>query len=162
MRSFVVENVERQLERGLSPVNAAVAAMKEVTGPIIDNLFFGGADAVFVPVAFLPGSPAGSTISLPDDRDLGRDLGVNSLTLSPALCALCCGMARPRAFFCFAPSMPVSIACGMRYARAVRQVIAVDGWRLPCFAGAVVVTYGLYSRIPGGFLPVEDQATSSP
>src|ERR1700756_2746788 len=43
------------------------------------------------------------------------------------------------------------------YARAVRHVIAVRWAALPLFAAAVAVPYGLYSRIPAGFLPVEDQ-----
>jgi multidrug efflux pump subunit AcrB len=49
----VVENVERQLEQGLSPIDAAVAAMREVTGPIVATTAV--LLAVFVPVAFLPG-----------------------------------------------------------------------------------------------------------
>src|SRR5260370_739102 len=49
----VVENVERQLERGLSPVNAAVAAMKEVSGPIIAPS--AALIAGFVRVSILPG-----------------------------------------------------------------------------------------------------------
>ena len=50
----VVENVERQLEAGLKPLAAARAAMKEVTGPIIATTAV--LMAVFVPVAFIPGS----------------------------------------------------------------------------------------------------------
>ena len=83
----VVENVERQLERGLTPVNAAVAAMKEVTGPIIATSAV--LMAVFVPVAFLPGI----TGRLYNQFALTIAISVaisafNSLTLSPALCAV--------------------------------------------------------------------------
>ena len=49
----VVENVERQLEAGLPPLDAAKQAMKEVTGPIIATTAV--LMAVFVPVAFIPG-----------------------------------------------------------------------------------------------------------
>src|SRR5882672_8981882 len=49
----VVENVERQLEAGLSPFKAALTAMSEVTGPIIATTAV--LMAVFVPVAFIPG-----------------------------------------------------------------------------------------------------------
>ena len=49
----VVENVERQLENGLPPLQAAKAAMVEVTGPIIATTAV--LMAVFVPVAFIPG-----------------------------------------------------------------------------------------------------------
>ena len=83
----VVENVERQLERGLSPVDAAVAAMKEVVGPIIATSAV--LMAVFVPVAFLPGI----TGRLYNQFALTIAISVaisafNSLTLSPALCAV--------------------------------------------------------------------------
>src|ERR1700750_2955318 len=49
----VVENVERQLEAGLPPLQATRVAMKEVTGPIIATTAV--LMAVFVPVAFIPG-----------------------------------------------------------------------------------------------------------
>ncbi len=49
----VVENVERQLETGLPPLEATRVAMKEVTGPIIATTAV--LMAVFVPVAFIPG-----------------------------------------------------------------------------------------------------------
>ena len=85
--TVVVENVERQLERGLSPVDAAVAAMKEVVGPIIATSAV--LMAVFVPVAFLPGI----TGRLYNQFALTIAISVaisafNSLTLSPALCAV--------------------------------------------------------------------------
>jgi len=56
--------------------------MTEVSGPIVAIALV--LCAVFVPMAFLTVSPAPSTSSRSDDRDLDRDLGVNSLTLSPA------------------------------------------------------------------------------
>ena len=43
------------------------------------------------------------------------------------------------------------------YARGVRSDRARAGWRWRCSPAALVVTYGFYSRIPTGFLPVEDQ-----
>ena len=80
----VVENVERQLEAGLSPIDAAVAAMREVTGPIVATTAV--LLAVFVPVAFLPGV----TGRLYNQFALTIAISVaisafNSLTLSPAL-----------------------------------------------------------------------------
>jgi multidrug efflux pump len=57
----VVENVERNIEEGLSPTAAAHQAMREVSGPIIAIALV--LCAVFVPMAFCPASPASSTSS---------------------------------------------------------------------------------------------------
>ena len=152
----VVENVERQLERGLTPVNAAVAAMKEVTGPIIATSAV--LMAVFVPVAFLPGI----TGRLYNQFALTIAISVaisafNSLTLSPALCAVLLRHGPPSRFILFRVFNAGFNRVRDAYARAVRHVIAVRWAALALFAAAVAVTYGLYSRIPAGFLPVEDQ-----
>jgi hydrophobe/amphiphile efflux-1 (HAE1) family protein len=152
----VVENVERQLERGLSPVDAAVAAMKEVTGPIIATSAV--LMAVFVPVAFLPGI----TGRLYNQFALTIAISVaisalNSLTLSPALCAVLLRHGPASRFFLFRAFNAGFNRMREAYARAVRHVIAVRWGALALFAAAVAVTYGLYSRIPAGFLPVEDQ-----
>ena len=152
----VVENVERQLERGLSPVDAAVAAMKEVVGPIIATSAV--LMAVFVPVAFLPGI----TGRLYNQFALTIAISVaisafNSLTLSPALCAVLLRHRTPSRFVLFRVFNAGFNRMREAYARAVRHVIAVRWAALALFAAAVAVTYGLYSRIPAGFLPVEDQ-----
>jgi hydrophobe/amphiphile efflux-1 (HAE1) family protein len=152
----VVENVERQLERGLSPVDAAVAAMKEVVGPIIATSAV--LMAVFVPVAFLPGV----TGRLYNQFALTIAISVaisafNSLTLSPALCAVLLRHQPPSRFVLFRVFNAGFNRMREAYARAVRHVIAVRWAALALFAVAVAVTYGLYSHIPAGFLPVEDQ-----
>ncbi|HEV3118633.1 MAG TPA: efflux RND transporter permease subunit, partial [Gemmataceae bacterium] len=83
----VVENVERHMAMGKSPPDAARAAMTEVTGPVIAIALV--LCAVFVPTAFMAGisgqfykqfalTIAASTIIS----------AFNSLTLSPALCAI--------------------------------------------------------------------------
>src|SRR5580704_9016139 len=90
----------RTLERGLSPVDAAVAAMKEVVGPIIATSAV--LMAVFVPVAFLPGI----TGRLYNQFALTIAISVaisafNSLTLSPALCAVLLRHVTPSRFVLF-------------------------------------------------------------
>src|SRR5205823_8104432 len=83
----VVENVERWLEQGYAPKEAAYKAMEEVTGPIVAIALV--LCAVFVPCAFVGGIPgqfyrqfavtiAASTVFS----------AINSLTLSPALAAI--------------------------------------------------------------------------
>jgi HAE1 family hydrophobic/amphiphilic exporter-1 len=152
----VVENVERQLERGLSPVDAAVTAMKEVTGPIIATTAV--LMAVFVPVAFLPGV----TGRLYNQFALTIAISVaisafNSLTLSPALAAVLLRHRPSSSFFLFRAFNAGFGWAAAAYARVVRWVIGARWGVLSLFAGALVVAYGLYSRIPSGFLPVEDQ-----
>ncbi|MEB0303454.1 efflux RND transporter permease subunit, partial [Mucilaginibacter sp. 5C4] len=49
----VVENVERNIELGLSPIEATKKAMSEVTGPIIATALV--LCAVFIPAAFISG-----------------------------------------------------------------------------------------------------------
>jgi HAE1 family hydrophobic/amphiphilic exporter-1 len=152
----VVENVERQLEHGLSPVQAAAAAMKEVTGPIIATTAV--LMAVFVPVAFLPGV----TGRLYNQFALTIAISVaisafNSLTLSPALSAVLLRRRPDSHFFAFRAFNAGFTRAAEVYARAVRWVIAARWGALALFAGSLVITYGLYSRIPVGFLPVEDQ-----
>src|SRR5437868_13688602 len=88
----VVENVERHIEEGLSPLQASHRAMEEVSGPIIAIALV--LSAVFVPVAFISGL----------DGQFYRQFALtiafstlisafNSLTLSPALAAV---LLRPR------------------------------------------------------------------
>src|SRR6266568_3375443 len=151
----VVENVERQLENGLAPLAAAKAAMREVTGPIIATTAV--LAAVFVPVAFLPGV----TGRLYNQFALTIAISVaisafNSLTLSPALCAVMLRHRAPSRFILFRAFNAAFTWSANGYARAVRRLI---GWRWPVlalFAGAVAATAGIYARLPSAFLPVED------
>ncbi len=83
----VVENVERHIAKGLSPREATRQAMTEVTSAVIAIAF--GLSAVFIPTAFISG------ISGQFYRQFALTIAVatmisafNSLTLSPAMCAL--------------------------------------------------------------------------
>src|SRR5690606_31827249 len=83
----VVENVERNIARGLEPVEAAKQAMREVTSPIV--AISAVLIAVFVPTAFVSGlsgefySQFALTIAISTVIS-----AFNSLTLSPALSAV--------------------------------------------------------------------------
>jgi multidrug efflux pump len=81
----VVENVERNIELGLSPLDATRQAMKEVTGPIIATALV--LCAVFVPTAFIIRAERAVLQAVchhhRDHRRSSR--AFNSLTLSPAL-----------------------------------------------------------------------------
>ncbi|VFS77503.1 Efflux pump membrane transporter BepE [Raoultella planticola] len=70
----VVENVERNIEEGLAPLQAAHQAMREVSGPIIAIALV--LCAVFVPMAFLSGVTGQFYKTVcGDDRDFDGDLG---------------------------------------------------------------------------------------
>src|SRR5829696_3595133 len=82
----VVENVERNIALGLSPVEATKRAMNEVTGPIIAIALV--LCAVFVPTAFISGLTGQFYKQFAITIAISTVISAfNSLTLSPALCA---------------------------------------------------------------------------
>ena len=151
----VVENVERHIERGLSPKEAAKKAMEEVTGPVIAIVLV--LCAVFVPVGFL-GGIAGQlykqfaiTIALSVIIS-----GFVALTLSPALCALVLKPGRiSRGGFALFNRLFDRTRDG--YTSAVGTVIRRPLISIGVFAAVVVLTASLFRVIPGSFLPDEDQ-----
>src|SRR5947207_10064913 len=83
----VVENVERNIGLGLSPVDAAKRAMSEVTSPIIATALV--LCAVFVPTAFISGLTGQFYKQFAITIAISTVISaINSLTLSPALCAV--------------------------------------------------------------------------
>jgi HAE1 family hydrophobic/amphiphilic exporter-1 len=152
----VVENVERQLEAGLSPLAATRAAMKEVTGPIIATTAV--LMAVFVPVAFIPGVAGRlyNQFALTVAISVGLS-AFNSLTLSPALAA---AFLRHRGNSRFAPFRWFN-AGFERLSHAYAGTIAgLVRWRwamIGLFLVGLGGTYAVWNQIPSTFLPVEDQ-----
>jgi HAE1 family hydrophobic/amphiphilic exporter-1 len=152
----VVENVERQLENGLAPLTAAKVAMSEVTGPIIATSAVLG--AVFVPVAFLPGV----TGRLYNQFALTIAISIaisafNSLTLSPALCAVLLRHRPPPSFFFFRKFNQGFDWAARTYSRGVRRLAKIRFALLALFAIGIAATGMLYMRLPSGFLPTEDR-----
>ncbi|MDP5041731.1 MAG: efflux RND transporter permease subunit [Paraglaciecola sp.] len=83
----VVENVERNIADGLSPVAATQKAMKEVTGPIVATTLV--LAAVFIPTAFMSGLTGQFYKQFALTITISTFISaLNSLTLSPALSAL--------------------------------------------------------------------------
>jgi hydrophobic/amphiphilic exporter-1 (mainly G- bacteria), HAE1 family len=151
----VVENVQRQLESGVPPGMAAKIAMKEVTGPIIATSAVLG--AVFVPIAFLPGI----TGRLYNQFALTIAISVafsafNSLSLSPALCAVLLRHERVPRFPLFRGFNFVFEWVRHKYAGSIRTLVRYRWPAIGLFAGALAVTYGLYEALPSTFVPLED------
>jgi len=83
----VVENVERNIREGLTPIAATQKAMKEVTGPIVATTLV--LAAVFIPTAFMSGLTGQFYKQFALTITISTFISaINSLTLSPALSAL--------------------------------------------------------------------------
>jgi multidrug efflux pump len=163
----VVENVERWLEHGLSPRDAARKAMDEVTGPVIAVALV--LCAVFVPCAFVSG------ITGLFFRQFAITIAVstvisafNSLTLSPALAAL---LVKPKD----APrDLPTRILDGLLgwffrifnatfgvgirgYGRVVGRLLRLSLLVLVVYAGLIYLTWWSLGKLPTGFIPQQDK-----
>ena len=155
----VVEAVSLKMEQGLSPREATVAAMKEVSGPIVATSLV--LIAVFVPVAFM----AGITGRLYQQFAITIAISValssiNALTLSPALSALLLRPAGGKK----SPLQPFYDWFNRNFERATGGYMSITGRlarrvavSLILLAGLTVIMGGLFTRVPGGFVPEEDQ-----
>ncbi|MCA6105928.1 multidrug efflux RND transporter permease subunit [Bradyrhizobium cenepequi] len=157
----VVENVERIMaEEGLSPKEATRKAMSQITGAIIGITLV--LVAVFIPMAFFPGSVG--IIYRQFSVTMVAAISFSALlamSLTPALCATLLkpvtaghGHARRGVFGWFNRALD-----GTRdgYTRTVRGTLKRTG-RLMLIYVALLVGLGWgFVRLPGGFLPVDDQ-----
>ncbi len=155
----VVEAVEHHIEHGLAPKEAALKAMKEVSGPVVGIALV--LSSVFIPTAFIPGI----TGRLYQQFAITIALSVlisafNALTLSPALAAL---LLRPgkksrgplrRAFGLFNRGFAGATT---GYVAACRLSIRAAALSLALLAGIGVLAGVIGARLPAGFLPEEDQ-----
>ncbi|KQN63846.1 multidrug efflux RND transporter permease subunit OqxB [Serratia sp. Leaf51] len=163
----VVENVERNIEEGLAPREAAHQAMREVSGPIIAIALV--LCAVFVPMAFLSGVTGQFYKQFAVTIAISTVISaINSLTLSPALAAL---LLKPhgapkdmpsrlidRLFgWIFRPFNRFFNASSHGYQNAVSKTL---GRRGAVFAVYVLLLCGaalMFKMVPGGFIPTQDK-----
>src|SRR5256885_1508068 len=155
----VVEAVQHKIDLGMSPRDATVQAMEEVSGPVVAIAFI--LAAVFIPVAFLGG------ISGQIYRQFALTIAVsvllsafNALTLSPALSAL---ILKPkqtargwlaRGFGGFNRAFGWTTS---RYVFGVKTLVRRSAFAVVAVAVCYLVAGGLFRRVPTGFLPDEDQ-----
>jgi len=163
----VVENVERNIALGLSPVDATRQAMKEVTGPIIATALV--LCAVFIPTAFISGLTGQFYKQFAITIAISTVISAfNSLTLSPALSAvLLRGHDAPKDFLTrtidkllgwfFRPFNRVFAWAGERYASGVSRAIRASAIMLVLYLGLVGLTGWTFSKTPSGFVPVQDK-----
>jgi hydrophobic/amphiphilic exporter-1 (mainly G- bacteria), HAE1 family len=155
----VVEAVERHIEDGLSPKEAALKAMEEISGPVIGIALV--LSAVFIPTAFIPGITGRLYQQFAVTIAISVALSAfNALSLSPALSAL---LLKPRK-----PSRgPLAMFFGWfnrQFGRATNGYVRVSGALLHKSAVALLllVAFGaagllIGGKIPTSFVPDEDQ-----
>ncbi len=164
----VVENVERHIEEGASPLEAAHLAMKEVSGPIIAIALV--LCAVFVPMAFLSGVTGQFYKQFAVTIAISTVISaINSLTLSPALAArLLKAHGAPKD----APSRLIDRLFGwvfrpfnrffgknaQRYERGVSKALGRRGAVFAVYAGLLLATGLMFQIVPRGFIPVQDKS----
>jgi hydrophobe/amphiphile efflux-1 (HAE1) family protein/NodT family efflux transporter outer membrane factor (OMF) lipoprotein len=163
----VVENVERNIARGLSSHDAARQAMKEVTGPIVATALV--LCAVFVPTAFITGLTGQFYKQFALTIAISTVISAfNSLTLSPALCAVLLKdhhapkdwlsrvMEKMLGWF-FNPFNRVFAWAGEKYSHGVASVLRKCAVALIIYGGLVLLTGWSFNKIPTGFVPTQDK-----
>jgi hydrophobe/amphiphile efflux-1 (HAE1) family protein len=167
----VVENVERNIALGLSPVDAAKQAMSEVTSPIIATALV--LCAVFVPTAFISGLTGQFYKQFAITIAISTVISAfNSLTLSPALCAVLLKphrhegpqgrdwlerlMEKSLGWF-FRPFNRAFAWAGNRYSAGVGAVLRKSVVALLVYGGLVFLTGWSFNRVPTGFVPTQDK-----
>ncbi|MBD0701838.1 efflux RND transporter permease subunit [Pseudomonas sp. Fig-3] len=164
----VVENVERNIGLGLTPVEATKRAMGEVTGPIIATALV--LCAVFVPAAFISGLTGQFYKQFALTIAISTVISAfNSLTLSPALAAvLLKSHDAPKDRFSrfldkifggwlFRPFNRFFDRASHSYVGTVGRVIRSSGIALLVYAGLMVLTFFGFSNTPTGFVPGQDK-----
>ena len=155
----VVEAVERHIEEGMAPKDAALKAMEEISGPVIGIALV--LSAVFIPTAFIPGITGRLYQQFAVTIAISVVLSAfNALTLSPALAAL---MLRPKTG---RRGLLAKFFDGFNglFGRATNQYVRWSGTliRKSAVAVGMLLVFGVAAgffagKVPSSFLPDEDQ-----
>ncbi|MCR6701585.1 MAG: efflux RND transporter permease subunit [Dokdonella sp.] len=163
----VVENVERNIEEGLSPLDATIQAMKEVTGPIVATALV--LCAVFVPTAFISGLSGQFYKQFALTIAISTVISaINSLTLSPALSALLLKahdaprdrLTRLLDFslgWFFRPFNRFFARASNGYVGAVSRILRASAVAVFVYVGLIGLTAVGFSKAPTGFVPAQDK-----
>jgi multidrug efflux pump len=164
----VVENVERNIEGGLSPHDATIQAMKEVSGPIVAIALV--LCAVFVPIAFVSG------LTGQFYRQFALTIAIStvisafsSLTLAPALSAV---LLQPHGAPKDRLTRAIDAVLGRffvvfnrffgkashRYEGGVQGVLKRKSAALGVYALLAVAGVFMFRAVPPGFVPAQDKA----
>ena len=164
----VVENVERNIERGLSPIEATQQAMKEVTGPIVATTLV--LAAVFIPTAFMSGLTGQFYRQFALTITISTVISaINSLTLSPALSAL---LLKPHGAkkdwltksidtlfgkWLFGPFNRMFDKASDKYTSGVGSLVRKGSIVMVLYAGLLGLTWQQFETTPTGYVPPQDK-----
>jgi hydrophobe/amphiphile efflux-1 (HAE1) family protein len=163
----VVENVERNIEEGLAPRDAAHKAMDEVSRPIVAIALV--LCAVFVPIAFVSGLTGQFYRQFALTIAFSTVISaVNSLTLSPALSSILLrphgaapdGLTRiiDRLFgWIFRPFNRTFGRGSTAYRTTVRRILQRRGIALAAYVGLIALAAFGFKHVPTGFVPTQDK-----
>ncbi|MCC5453102.1 efflux RND transporter permease subunit [Rheinheimera sp. UJ51] len=164
----VVENVERNISEGLSPVAATQKAMKEVTGPIVATTLV--LAAVFIPTAFMSGLTGQFYKQFALTITISTFISaINSLTLSPALSALLLkghgekkdaltrGMDKLLGGWLFAPFNRFFARLSNGYGYLVQKIIRFGAIVMLLYVALVGLTGLQFATTPTGYVPGQDK-----
>ena len=155
----VVEAVMHHIEQGMTPKDATFKAMEEVSGPVVAIALI--LAAVFVPVGFMPGISGMLYQQFAITIALSVLLSAfNALTLSPALAALLLKPATGKKTLL----TPFYRVFNKVFGAGTNAYVGLAGFlvrklvvSVVLIGGLVFLTIRLVDRIPGGFVPEEDQ-----
>ena len=150
----VVEAIEAKIRDGMNPMEAGFASMKELSKALIGIAAV--LSCVFIPTAFLSGI-TGSFY-----RQFALTIAAAtiisafvSLTLSPALSVRLLSVRKKEGWFSSAFNHFFGV-CSEHYSRFVRVLVKLRWWVLAVYAVCVCFTVLLYTNVPGGFIPRQD------
>ncbi|GAB7126236.1 multidrug efflux RND transporter permease subunit MexF [Silvimonas sp. JCM 19000] len=163
----VVENVERNIELGLSPMDATRRAMREVTGPIVATALV--LCAVFIPTAFISGLTGQFYRQFALTIAISTVISAfNSLTLSPALAAvllkghdapkdaLTRWMDKALGWF-FRPFNRFFVRTSHGYVGGVQSILRRSAIAMLVYGGLLGLTVLGFNSVPSGFVPQQDK-----
>ncbi|MFT4059346.1 MAG: efflux RND transporter permease subunit [Legionella sp.] len=154
----IVEGVSQHIERGMNPKEASIEAMRELFGPIIGITLV--LMAVFVPAGFMPGLTgamyAQFALVIAATAFISA---INAMTLKPTQCALWLRPVEPHKeknfIFRFFDKLYYPVEA--RYITFIDRLVHQN--KTVCLVGFALVLLAIWglSRIPTGFIPIEDQ-----
>ncbi|MBF2025729.1 MAG: efflux RND transporter permease subunit [Oscillatoriales cyanobacterium C42_A2020_001] len=153
----IVEDITRRIrEEGMRPMSAAIASMNSLVSPVIATSLV--LITVFVPVAFFPGTTG--QLYRQFALTIAFSIAIstfNALTFTPMLAALLLKQRQAPNNWFFNRINRIIDATRDGYSNNVRGFIKRRNLVLGVFAALLALTYWVYTIVPGGFLPDEDQ-----
>ena len=150
----VVEAIEAKIRNGMSPLEAGFASMKELSKALVGIAAV--LSCVFIPTAFLSGI-TGSFY-----RQFALTIAAAtiisafvSLTLSPALSVRLLSVRKKEGWFSSAFNHFFGV-CSEHYSQLVRMLVKLRWWVLAVYAVCSCFTVFLYTNVPSGFIPRQD------